>query len=331
MTHTLLEWAKSRGCLVAWGPLSVLDRARADLERRRESGELEPSFARDNLSFAFLPESFAWADAVVLVVAVPRPAHSVGFSVGGRLIETLLPPTYHRYRALFEDVRRDLLANALPGWAAEHVDAPVKAVATRLGLVRYGRNNIAYVPGFGSYVQLLCYVTNAPLPVALDWTPREPELLEECTTCGLCEALCPTGAITDERVLLRAERCLTLANESTGTWPPWVPPQSHHCLLGCLSCQRECPANPALPVENSSVVFTEEETSYLLGQSGGDDGPVRDSIRGKLDLLGRPDPDTLIARNLRALVSQQLDATETGPAQTRRSWQAAGDIALSQA
>ena len=32
-------------------------------------------------------------------------------------------------------------------------------------------------------------------------------------------------------VLLRAERCLTLANEATGGWPSWVPAASHHCQM----------------------------------------------------------------------------------------------------
>ena len=43
--------------------------------------------------------------------------------------------------------------------------APIKTVAAMLGLVRYGRNNIAYADGIGSYLQLCGYITDARLAI----------------------------------------------------------------------------------------------------------------------------------------------------------------------
>lgn len=300
MKDTLLEWAGRRGYQVAWGPTSVFERARGDLERRERNGEIDATFARANLSFDF--DGVCGEDWRVLVVVVPRPAHLVGFVANGVRIDAVLPPTYERYRATFEDVRRDLSEHALPGCRLTTINAPLKTLASLLGLVRYGRNNLTYAPAIGSYLQLLGYVTDAPLPVEPDWTPREPVLCDECATCGICAALCPTDAIGQDRILLRAERCLTLANETPGAWPSHVSPEAHHCLIGCLLCQRDCPANPELPIVRSGVVFTAAETQALM--AGGDHAcPAWAGIRAKLEALGQPYQEDVLGRNLRALVA----------------------------
>ena len=81
MIETLQSWADDRGYRVAWGPAEVLRRARAELLDRLESGELDTDFCRDQLEFLFEPD-MAWRDATVVVVAMPRPAHKVGFELG---------------------------------------------------------------------------------------------------------------------------------------------------------------------------------------------------------------------------------------------------------
>lgn len=301
MTQKLLRWAESRGYRVAWGPVSVLDAVRTDLERRRKTGEINEAFARENLTFDFEQERSAAGGWRVLVIAMPRPAHLVAFFVSGRRIDTVLPPTYQRYRPTFEDVRRDLAGDVLAGARVETINVPLKPLASRLGLVRYGRNNVTYAPSIGSYLQLFGYLTDADLPIEPGWKPRDPSLLDECAECGVCEALCPTGAIGPDRILLRAERCLTLANETAGAWPSWVSASVHNCLIGCLQCQRLCPANPELPTTDSDVVFSEEETSVLL--DGGERvGPAWERIRVKLELLGQPYQEEVLGRNLHALL-----------------------------
>ncbi len=215
-----------------------------------------------------------------------------------------MPPTYERYRAIFEEVRRELGEGPLAGAAVHTLAAPLKPLAARLGLVRYGRNNITYAGPLGSYLQLLGYFTDADLEVPPRWEPTEPALLDECAECGVCEAMCPTGAIADDRVLLRTERCLTLANEQPGAWPPWVPASAHTCLIGCLQCQRACPANPPLSMSATGVVFSEQETRALLHE-GEHTGAAWTAIRAKLQQLGQPGAEPVLGRNLRALMGAQ--------------------------
>jgi epoxyqueuosine reductase len=304
MNESLQRWAETRGYRVAFGSLEIVSRARADIIARRESGELEEGFFAAELA-EVADGGIGEAEGSVVVVARPSPALRVEFEAPGGRIDALLPPTYARYRASFEEVRQDIAANALPGAAVEHVVAPLKAVATRLGLARYGRNNVTYVDGFGSYLQLFGFVTDAPLADEIPESGFEPELLDECDGCTACSAACPTKAIAEDRVLLRAQRCITFANENPGPWPDWIPARSHNCILGCLLCQRACPANPRLPVESSGLVFSARETRALLDDHDASAGREANGIRVKLAWIGQPFSEPLLGRNLRALVTKR--------------------------
>lgn len=311
----LRTWAQARGYQVAWGPMHAVEAVRHGIESRLRAGELDRDFARENLGFAFPPASADVDSRRALVVLMPRPAHLVSFQFAGGTIDTLLPPTYLDYRPLFERVRRELLDGPLSGATVEPLDIPLKPLAASLGLVRYGRNNVTYAAAAGSWFQLFGYSTDAELRVEPDWRPRPATLLDECDRCGVCEAMCPTGAITGERVLLRAERCLTLATETPGPWPAWAPASDAECLVGCLSCQRACPANPPLPIEDSGVVFSEEETASLLGPAARE-GARLAAASEKLTRLGLSFDADLVGRNLKMLAAGRLRPGRTGASRT---------------
>jgi len=224
--------------------------------------------------------------------------------VGHRVLEAILPPIYRHFRGTFAEIRRDLDENALRGARVEAIRAPLKAVAARLGLVRYGRNNLTYAAGIGSYLQLCGYVTDAELP-AMGRSPQPPTLLPECDGCDNCRLACPTDAIGADRVLLHAERCLTFANERSDPWPSWLAATAHHCLIGCLACQRCCPANPRLEISSSGVIFSADETRALLGEGAPAGGRNGDGLRRKLDEFGLAEEETLLGRNLRALIDRR--------------------------
>jgi len=325
MVDGLRRWAIRRGYQLAWGPSAALAAARDAIQARRFSGEFEAGFYQERLASFEADSRAPWDGAsTVLVVVVPRPAHSVAFVLDGRIVEAVIPPTYVQYQALFREVGSDLQRHALPGVQVERLNAPLKALAACLGLVHYGRNNLAYAPVFGSYCQLVGFLTDATLPVAPGWRPHEAQLLPECRDCGICHAVCPTGAIGTDRILLHAERCLTFANESPGAWPDWIPPSAHHCLIGCLRCQRACPANPELRIEKSGVAFTAEETAALLAGAGAGTAADLASIHAKLESLGQDLPLPELSRNLQALLRDRRAAlARPGPATDAGSGSAA--------
>ncbi len=303
MIQKLQGWAEHCGCRVAWGSISVVEETRRELEARRSRSEFDESFYGSELK-SFASEGSEVSGRTVVVVVKPRPAHSVHFEMEGKDFEALIPPTYFRYRALFEDIRMDLAEHGLPGVRIEHLWGPLKSIAGRLGLIRYGRNNIGYADGLGSYIQLCGYWTDAVLPEMETAKSAEPSMLPQCENCEICLNQCPTGAITEERMLLRAERCLTFVNESPGDWPAWVNPRAHYCLLGCLECQRSCPANPELPVEHTGLCFSANETQFLLSAGKGMNDRTESGIRLKLAWLGQPYAEPVLGRNLKALAGK---------------------------
>ena len=309
MLEQLLAWATINGCRVGWGPLEAAALACNDVLARRAAGEFNTDFYYQNLISFGAPEPNRGVGDRVLVVVMPRPAHSVVFDLGDYRRTAVLPPTYERYAPLFDEVALNLQANALPpGSRIEQVNAPLKALAARLGMVRYGCNNLVYDPDFGTSIQLFGYVTDAPLPVPNGWQPSEPELLDDCGSCSACRAACPTGAIGDDRVLLRGERCLTWLNENPGQWPTWLPSDAHHCLVGCLYCQAVCPSNPRLTVIDTGVVFNPEETTTILADRPDRSGPVWEAIRQKLDRIGRLNDEPILGRNLHALLASKPES-----------------------
>ena len=188
----------------------------------------------------------------------------------------------------------------------------MKNVASRVGLVTYGRNNITYSGRLGSYHRLVAVATDADFgevaqadAVALAPEP-ERVLSPECEGCAVCLAVCPTGAISEDRFVVHADRCLTFHNEKTDPWEPWLKPTFHNCLVGCMVCQEACPRNAgALTVRDSPVEFTEEETECLLAGAAGvmpAGDPVWDQVAAKIREIGLAGYESVLGRNLAALL-----------------------------
>ena len=92
-------------------------------------------------------------------------------------------------------------------------------------------------------------------------------MLEDCENCSPCLNNCPTGAITSQRFLLHAERCITFHYERPVDVPflAWIDSSWHHCPVGCMRCQSVCPQNiDFLSWIEPGAEFSEEETSLLL-------------------------------------------------------------------
>jgi epoxyqueuosine reductase len=288
-------WAKTRGYRASVGGVSLLDEVRSALRERREAGEIEAGFYGDNLDI------FTYLEGVP--IAVPKPAYVLTFIVGDKTVETILPPTYVRYRKTFADVRDDF-AEAVSGlgFRVGLLNAPLKALGSRLGLLSYGRNNVGYIAGLGSYFQLVGLVSDLPYDDSVP--PRLAEtLLPRCRECRICAAACPTGAIDRERVLLHAEKCYTLFSESPRPIPESLKPPSPKCIIGCLRCQELCPENKGLlRHENAAVSFDAEETKAFLGMTPAKDGPAFDRVQTKFQELGLTEGLPVFRRNLKRLL-----------------------------
>ncbi len=315
MNGAILEWTKERGYHIAWGAPSLLDEVRAEMDKRFHAGEMDERVFRHYVSkFSYMDGLDLKEAGAVGVVAVPRPAHVVTFRTVHGPFHTILPPTYVGYTRTIKEVIREMSARVSPlGYRVMPLFAPLKLLAAKLRLTRYGRNNIVYVPGLGSYHQLVGFVTDEKPESAIEpqTVGNDASLLKRCARCTACRKTCPTGAISDESFVLHAGRCLTLWNESREPWPQWIHETSHNCLLGCLACQRVCPENRGLlRFEQVQDEFTVEETEALLGGDMSEN--VRDRVLAKITSLGLWDYEPLIGRNLRALLQATSLATVAG-------------------
>ena len=194
---------------------------------------------------------------------------------------------------------RDRLKPA--GYHIQTANIPRKLLAVRSGLARYGKNNITYMEGLGSFYRLAAFVSDLPCPGDL-W--EELRFLNECNTCDACTKACPGGAIGAGRFLLHAERCITFHNERQGEFADWLKPSWHHCLVGCMVCQKVCPANrPFRKDVAEGPVFSETETAAILQGNSRDlfpPGAVQ-KLEG-LDIIGY---ENVLGRNLAALVNKK--------------------------
>lgn len=239
----------------------------------------------------------------IIIIAVPCPSYAnVEFIWQGKkyLTSSLVRANMNGEDAF--EVAKQYLENYL-GPRGYHMKCamklPLKRLAARSGLASYGRNNICYVEGMGSFLALFAYFTDMEC-IKDDWT--EISNASICENCRACINSCPTGAISNEKFLLNNERCLSYYNESPGEFPEWIPLSAHHCLYDCLKCQINCPMNTDY-VDNviGPIEFSEEETHMIL--SGGKFYGFSPALQKKVKLLGMDEWLEAIPRNLRILLS----------------------------
>ena len=176
---------------------------------------------------------------------------------------------------------------------------PRKLLAVRSGLGLYGRNNLCYVDGMGSFLNLSPYLSNIPCTEE-SW--HDLRQMDICKTCQACIKHCPTGAITKKRFLINNERCLTYFNETRKDldFPRWIDSSAHNSIYGCSGCQMICPANrPYLDNISEPVEFTEEETLLLITGKAVEYFPAK--LKHKIKELDMRKYLDVLPRNLKVL------------------------------
>jgi len=304
-------WSHVGGSLAEEGvrarvlPVERLDEAARRVSAALTEAALPSPVAEDvggDVAFVLPQAPRPWRSVVVFALA--RPLTRATLVWRGAAHTVPVPPHYAGYAAVPRAVAAridELLRPA--GLAAAHCEPPLKTLAAGAGLARYGRNNIAYVDGLGSWLQLGACVTDAPPPDDAEWGP--PQLVERCASCTACVRACPTAAIGGGRFLLHTERCLTYHNESRAPLPDWLDPEVHHTAVGCLRCQAACPENHRVGLDEAEPeAFDEAETTAILAaeQSEEEWAGLESSTCEKLTRYGLDYAPAVVARNLRRLL-----------------------------
>ncbi len=267
----------------------------------KQRGFITEQFFRQNYSeFSFTPPENLPDAHSILIIGTEQKMFPVEFFYVGKRYRTVLGSNYK-----YSDIRgvcTEILSRILgkDGYCVERAVLPLKLLAVRSGLAKYGKNNISYIDGMGSFIRLEAYYTDYEFPD--DW--QEKQLMKPCATCSLCHDACPTRCIPGDRVLIHADHCLAHFNENPGEFPEWIPSQAHNALVGCMRCQLVCPQNRKYQQMNTrSLVFSEEETTILLENRSRERMPR--TLKEKLLAFDIDEYYSILGRNLSALINQK--------------------------
>ncbi|GAH44543.1 unnamed protein product, partial [marine sediment metagenome] len=265
---------------------------------------LDPDFYEEYKKyFDFEPKTGFGEVKSLFLVAMPQSQYEIVFNWKNKEVPLKIPPTYLHGRALINEIKAFLTDLLKPsGHSVEFARLPQKTLAIRAGLAEYGRNNITYIQGLGSFHRLFTFYSDFPYEQD-GW--QELRMMDLCKECSACVRKCPTGAIPEDRFLLRAERCLTFHNEHPVDvpFPDWIDPSWHNCLVGCLHCQKVCPANEkVIKWTEPGPTFSEEETKLLLSGTAVENLP--EETRNKVEEHGLGYYLSVYPRNLGVILER---------------------------
>lgn len=275
-----------------------------DVGHLLEQGALNRDFydnivKRYDLDFRFrLPADFQEGQSII-ITAAPQPKVIVTFNVSRLDYSVLIPPTY--IHDSDSEVRKIVSHYLQPdGYRIQDAILPEKPLAVHSGLAAYGKNNIAYIDGLGSYFRLKVFFSDLPC-ISDNW--QELKMMDYCKNCSACYRGCPANAISEDRFLIDAEKCITYFNEGDDEFPEWIDPSWHNCMIGCMVCQDVCPVNK----DHTKWIivgeeFSEDETEMIL-----DGMQEQDLPQGTIEKLKRMymwDDYRLLRRNLGVLVKK---------------------------
>jgi epoxyqueuosine reductase len=305
MISALCQRLSRRGCAAHVVSIGHLDELRESIEAGHSEGMFDESLYQEYLEgFVFSPPASLPEARSLIAVAFRQPQVRLAFTYKGELKPVTVPPTYlHGAEAdlKVKEILEDILGPE--GYHVVPATLPKKLLAVHSGLAAYGRSNITYVEGMGSFHRLTAFFSDLPCQEEYGW--QALRMLDRCSECGICTRLCPSGAIGSDRFLLHAERCIVFHNEkpSSVPFPAWMDRSWHNCLVGCLLCQKACPENkPYARSFEYGAEFTEEETALLMSGTTLEQMPavLADKIK-QCDLAGLLD---VMPRNLRALLER---------------------------
>jgi epoxyqueuosine reductase len=267
----------------------------------QHDGLITKKFYDENYGqFLFEPPETLQNARSIIIIGVPQKNTIVEFFYKNRRYHTVIPSTYiyTKIRAECKKILSSVLRKN--GYSVDRAILPMKLLAVRSGLGKYGKNNLCYVEGMGSFTRLEAFYTGYEFSTD-DWCDKE--LMNTCITCSLCQQACPTHCIPKDRVLLHADHCLTYLNENEEEFPSWVTKQSHNALVGCLHCQIVCPHNTKhLKYDSKTLTFTEEEIMLILHNTPKEQIPQ--TLAKKLKEFDIDEYYSLLPRNFSVLIEE---------------------------
>ena len=211
------------------------------------------------------PEELPQAKSII-ILAIASKLGTVDIHYKSTIKKAYVPQNYYDMGPdpgeIIKMIQKNIIQ--LPGFHCVRTKLHLKLLAVRSGLAKYGRNNITYVDGMGSFYNLFAFYTDFEFEQD-DW--HDMELLKYCNTCTICLNKCPTGAIREGEMVIDVEKCISLYNEIPGEIPSWIDAKAHNSLMGCMKCQAQCPGNKEA-IQNLHIfdAISEKSVNLILNE-----------------------------------------------------------------
>lgn len=274
--ETVLEQLDKAGLRGGCLPVSRLDDAVATVAKAYRSGGMGQEYVDRSVEELLSPAPPAWAKSVWMV-AVPCSLLQYRFKTRGGEVQIILPAMYLYSRPMRLAEEAMISGHREVGAETEWAWLPVRILAAMGGMGEFGRNNMLYFPGLGSFPWLTGFYSSLDVHDSRYEIKRMPR----CEHCGACVEACPSGALSRDSRLMRSDRCLNYATEYPERCGDWFDMAWQKELLGCLACQLRCPANREYKKwMEDGPTLSEAETRELVGSI--QCGAVSDSLLAKL-------------------------------------------------
>jgi len=263
---------------------------------------LYESYIKGYIDFS-VKEKYTKANSLI-IIATPSPQADLKFKIENKDFSFKIPPMYSdriEVTGRIKKITSDIFDNN--GYSTFPIVLPKKLIAVKSGLAKYGKNNLAYVDGMGSYHRLTLFATDFPCEND-SW--QKVQTLDRCEKCFACQKSCPTSAISGDNFVIKAERCLAFLNEQSGTFPDWIDTTAHNCIIGCIKCQDSCPENKSyISAPKLKEEFSETETQMILSNTPFENLP--DNLQTRISNLCLKYYYKHLSRNIPPLIKNYMN------------------------
>jgi len=191
------------------------------------------------------PSNLGFEVKSIIIVAYATPLVSIDFTLEGKIETVYISPGYYaahnKEKIIFEYLSPVL--NKEGFHISEAKRLPCKSVAVRTGLGVYGRNNLVYVDGMGSFCRFTMFLTDLPSDDEFYDNKAHLRYMSSCSECSNCVNNCPTNALNINQNTIDIGKCLCWMTLMDVGSPDWVKLEWHNALFGCMMCQKFCPHN----------------------------------------------------------------------------------------
>lgn len=279
-------------------PIEYLNKLKNSIEETFKKIEDKNLVDFINNCYDFKIEETINSSRSIIIMAIPSPKTVLNIKLNNIEKKVILPPTYSNMNSAVNEAE-SLLSSILnkENYFIKKVKIPQKLFAVHSGLGQYGKNNICYIKGMGSFFGLVTFVSNIE---AVDFTWNDITIMDSCNKCNICRERCPTGVIKKDTILIDAHKCLTYFNENPGIFPVWIDDSAHNCLVGCLCCQDKCPINKKFINFCEYHSLSENEMDAILKVNEFEN--LDPALQLKLKNLGIDSYYNVLPRNLKVLL-----------------------------